>query len=188
MKKSILAALISGTISISAMAAPPAGEGIVNFKGTIVEAACSVDPSFTNQTVDLGQTAAAKLVKGGTSRPAPFTIKLVDCETGGKTKKAHIAFTGNMDKEVENGLAILGQAKGAAIQITGLDGKPVKLDGSKTNVTIQEGDNSLQFSAYLKGYPTAAVGRDDGGPVGPEGKAIVAGEFTSLVNFTMSYE
>ncbi|AAP95260.1 pilin protein [[Haemophilus] ducreyi] len=188
MKKSILAALISGTISISAMAAPPAGEGVVNFKGTIVEAACSVDPSFTNQTVDLGQTAAAKLVKGGTSRPVPFTIKLVDCETGGKIKKANIAFTGNIDKKVENGLAILGQAKGAAIQITGLDGKPVKLDGSKTNVNIQDGDNSLQFSAYLKGYPTAAVGRDDGPGPTPTGKAIVAGEFTSLVNFTMSYE
>lgn len=175
MKKIILATLISGAMSASAMAAPvSAGQGTVTFYGSIIEAACGIAPESTDQTVNLGQVASAQLEDGGTSRPVPFTIELVDCDTTTlKDNTATVTFTGGVNPNLADSLAIQGQASGAGVQIAGLGGVPVKLDGSAgTDLKIQNGDNSLLFSAYLKG----------------DGKTIVPCEFTALANFTMSYE
>ncbi|MDT1068431.1 fimbrial protein [Providencia stuartii] len=177
MKKIILASLISGAMSASAMAATEdAGQGTVTFYGSIIDAACGIAPESTDQTVNLGQVASAQLeVKdgvAGTSRPVPFTIELIDCNAETQDT-ATVTFTGGVNPNLDDSLAIQGQASGAGVQIAGLDGVPVKLDGSKgTSLNIQNGDNSLLFSAYLKG----------------DGQPIVPGEFTALANFTMSYE
>ncbi|HFQ2072986.1 fimbrial protein [Providencia stuartii] len=174
MKKIILATLISGAMSASAMAAPvDAGQGTVTFYGSIIDAACGIAPESTDQTVNLGQVASAQLeATDGTSRPVPFTIELIDCNAETQ-KTATVTFTGGVNPNLPDSLAIQGQASGAGVQIAGLDGVPVKLDGTKgTDLKIQNGDNSLLFSAYLKG----------------DGQPIVPGEFTALANFTMSYE
>ncbi|MEY0304810.1 fimbrial protein [Providencia manganoxydans] len=173
MNKLILATLISGAMSASAIAAPvDAGQGTVTFYGSIIDAACGIAPESTDQTVNLGQVASAQLAGGGTSRPVPFSIELVDCDTETQ-KTATVTFTGGVNPNLADSLAIQGQASGAGVQIAGLNGVPVKLDGTKgTDVKIQDGDNSLLFSAYLKGDSTT----------------VVTGEFTALANFTMSYE
>ena len=173
MNKLILATLISGAMSASAIAAPvDAGQGTVTFYGSIIDAACGIAPESTDQTVNLGQVASAQLAGGGTSRPVPFSIELVDCDTETQ-KTATVTFTGGVNPNLADSLAIQGQASGAGVQIAGLNGVPVKLDGTKgTDVKIQDGDNSLLFSAYLKGDCTT----------------VVTGEFTALANFTMSYE
>lgn len=175
MKKIILATLISGAMSASAMAATvDAGQGTVTFYGSIINAPCGIAPESTDQTVNLGQVASAQLEDGGTSRPVPFTIELIDCNAETQ-ETAYVTFTGGVNPNLADSLAIQGQASGAGVQITGLNGKPVKLDkseGSQTEIKIQNGDNSLLFSAYLKG---------DGQPIEP-------GEFTALANFTMDYQ
>lgn len=174
MKKVILAVLISGAMSASAMAAPvSAGQGTVTFYGSIIEAACGISPESTDQTVNLGQVASAQLAAGGASRPVPFTIELVDCDTSIKAI-ADVTFTGGVNPNLANSLAIQGTASGAGVIITGLDGKPVTLDGSAGagKIALQDGDNSLMFSAYLQG----------------DKRTIVPGEFTALANFTMQYE
>ncbi|MEQ4694639.1 fimbrial protein [Providencia manganoxydans] len=175
MKKIILATLISGAMSASAMAAPvDAGQGTVTFYGSIIEAACGIAPESTDQTVNLGQVASAQLANGGTSRPVPFTIELVDCDTS-IDSIADVTFTGGQNPDREGTLAIQGSAAGAGVVITGLNGKPVSLDGSEGagKIALQDGDNSLMFSAYLQG-------NEVGTPT--------PGEFTALANFTMSYE
>ncbi|MEX9786720.1 fimbrial protein [Providencia manganoxydans] len=173
MKKIILATLISSAMSTSVLAAN-AGQGTVTFEGSIIEAACGISPESTDQTVNLGQVASAQLTKNGTSRPVPFTIKLVDCDTSEK-KTVNVQFTGAINSELDDALAIQGSASGAGVVITGLDGAPVKLDGSKPAeadyVTLQNSDNSLLFSAYLKA----------------DGTEVIPGSFTALANFTMSY-
>lgn len=174
MKKIILATITSGAMSASAMAAPvSAGQGTVSFYGSIIEAACGIAPESTDQTVNLGQVASAQLKNGGASRPVPFTIELVDCDTS-INAIADVTFTGGTNPNLANSLAIQGTASGAGVMITGLDGQVVKVDGSQGagKIALQDGDNTLMFSAYLQG----------------DKQPVVPGEFTALANFTMQYE
>ena len=185
MKKIILATIVSTIMSSAAIAAPiDGGQGTVTFTGSIIEAACGIAPESTDQTVNLGQIASAQLSNNGTSRPVPFSIELVDCDldtivAGSDPAKnvsiATVTFTGGLNPAVptNDGLAIQGAASGASVQIVGLNGLPVKLDGSEgTSINLQNNDNSLLFSAFLKG----------------DGTAVSTGEFTALANFTMTYE
>jgi len=183
MNKIILATIVSAVMSSAAIAAPTdGGQGTVTFTGSIIEAACGIAPESTDQTVNLGQVASAQLLNNGTSRPVPFTIELVDCDVDALLASspdavgtATVTFSGGLNPAVatNDGLAIQGAASGASVQIVGLNGKPVKVDGSEgTTINLQNNDNSLLFSAYLKG----------------DGTAVTTGEFTSLANFTMSYE
>lgn len=172
MKKLILATAMSGVMSASALAAD-AGQGTVTFEGSIIEAACGIAPESVDQTVNLGQVASAQLANGGTSRPVPFQIELVDCDTSiGST--ASVTFTGGINPSLADSLAIQGTAAGAGVQITGVDGKVTKLDGSAPagSIALQDSDNTLMFSAYLKG----------------DGTTVVPGAFTALANFTMAYQ
>ena len=174
MKKIILAALVSGVMTSTAFAAPiDAGQGTVTFTGSIIEAACGIAPESTDQTVNLGQVASAQLANGGTSRPQTFSIELVDCDITGLTDgTATVTFTGGINPDLTDALAIQGQASGAGVKIIGLNGQAVKLDGSAgTTINLQNHENSLLFSAYLQGDSTP----------------VVTGEYTALANFTMAY-
>jgi len=180
MKKIILAALVSGVMSTPVLAADSAGDGTVTFEGSIIVAACGIAPESVDQTVNLGQVTTKQLAGGGTSRPVPFTIELVDCEmvdtTVDPTAKnmAKVTFTGGVSQEVPDTLAIQGSAAGAGVVIVGLNGQPVTIDGSSsTDINFQNGDNSLLFTAYLQGAATGTA---------------TPGAFTALANFTMSYE
>ncbi|MTC61459.1 fimbrial protein [Providencia rustigianii] len=173
MKKIILTVLISGAMSSSAMSATVnAGQGTVTFFGSIIDAPCGIAPESTDQSVNLGQIASAQLSAGGTSRPVPFKIELVDCDITTK-KSAEATFTGGPNTSLDNALAIQGTASGAGVVITGINGLPVKIDGSEGAgvVSLQNGDNTLLFSAYLQGDKTV----------------IKPGEFTAIANFTMQY-
>lgn len=195
MKKVILATLIFSAMSASGFAAEPdQGQGTVTFDGSIIEAACGIAPESANQTVHLGQIAKNVLSEGnansigaGTSSPVPFTIELVDCDTNfvvdeattppTTVKTASVKFTGSLNTAVTDNtmLAIQGTASGAGVVISGLNGQPVKLDGSETagSIALQNGDNTLLFSAYVQG--------DNKFEVKP-------GSFQSVANFTMSYQ
>lgn len=175
MKKVVLTAAIFTILSGSAIAADPInqGQGTVTFEGSIITAACGIAPESVDQTINLGQISSAKLADGGTSSPVPFTIELIDCDTS-TSGTASVTFTGGINPNLDDSLAIQGTASGAGVVITGLTGLPVKLDGSAPagSIALQDGDNSLLFSAYLKGDSSAAV---------------VPGAFTALANFTMQY-
>lgn len=191
MKKIMLATIISAVMSSAAIAAPiDAGQGTVTFQGSIIEAACGIAPESTDQTVNLGQIAKIKLVDSGTSTPVPFKIQLVDCDTSfvpaGATDPvttASVTFTGPgatiAGAESPNLLAIQGTAAGAGVAISGMNGEVVTIN-DKTKpagkITLQDGDNTLLFSAYLQGFP------------GSTAATITAGAFQSVANFTMSYE
>lgn len=180
MKKVILAVLISGAMSASALAAE-AGSGSVTFTGSIIEAACSIAPNSVDQTVELGAVASSQLADNGKSAPQTFEIELQNCdmsfetEAGTPVKTVSATFTGGISANdtTSTQLAIVGSAAGAGVVITGSNGVPVKLDGSVSTapVAIQNGKNILQYAAYLQGNDT-----------------VVPGDFTALTNYTLSYE
>lgn len=55
--------------------------GTVNFTGSVINAACAVNNTSTNQTVQLDQVRSARLVNIGDSiQNKPFKIELIDCD------------------------------------------------------------------------------------------------------------
>ncbi|EPL9571632.1 fimbrial protein [Providencia rettgeri] len=176
MKKIFLLALVSGAMSTSVFATDM-GHGKVNFKGSIIDAPCSISPDAIDQTVELGQISNMALVNGGKSSPRNFDIALENCDVTALTKGVQLTFSGavaSFDKANKT-LGIVGTGSGAGVQITNGSGNVITLGTPTPFQNIQDGNNTLRFSAYLMG---------NGGDI----KTITAGEFSSVADFTLSYE
>lgn len=150
------------------------GSGKINFKGSIIDAACSINPESIDQTVDLGQVSKAALQDGGKSTPRNFTIDLENCTFGKEAKnKVTVTFSG-MESDANNGLlGTTGAAKGASIAITDGSGQVISLNKPTKPQELQEGNNTLAFSTYLQG---------DG-----DDAALVEGNFIAVADFKLAY-
>ncbi|HBE9082024.1 fimbrial protein [Serratia fonticola] len=172
--------LAFGIASFAHAATDPAykdqGHGTVTFTGSIIDAPCSIDPDTIDQTVNLGQVSNVALQDDGntgTSTPKFFEIRLEKCNIGAAGKSVTAKFTGA--KGVPDGsLGIAGSAKGASIIMTDGDGQLIKLGDATAAQTLQNGKNTLLFSAYLQGDGASAT--------------IVPGDFKSVANFTLAYQ
>jgi len=147
------------------------GHGTVTFTGSIIEAPCSINPESVDQTVALGSVATVALADSGTSTPRPFQIKLENCSFS-TASGVSTTFTGA--EGADGLLGMTGTAKGASIAITDGTGAVIKMGMPSTAQQLQEGSNTLSFSAYLKG---------DGNSV-----TVVPGEFQSIADFSLSYQ
>lgn len=87
-------------------------------------------------------------------------------------KTVTTTFTG-AEGATAGSLGITGTAKGASIILTNGDGKQIELGKASDGHMLQEGNNSLLFSAYLQG--------DDG-------VTATTGDFTAIADFTLAYQ
>lgn len=184
LNKIMMAAVLAfGATSMMVNAAPTdQGHGTVTFKGSIIEAPCSITPETVDQTVNLGQVSNVTLKDGGQSSPKPFQIKLENCDLNpgdangvGKNNAVAITFTGASSVDNNELLGITGTAKGAGIAITDGSGTLIKLGQAANAQTLGNGNNTLSFSAYLQGSKAS-------------GATITPGEFQSVADFTLAYE
>lgn len=175
MNKTLVAAAIFCGLFASAANAADQGHGKVTFTGSIIDAPCSISPESGDQTVDLGQISKVALLNGGKSTPRNFSIELENCAFGtpAANNKVQVTFTGAESTDVPSLLGITGTAKGAGVAITSGDGQVIKL-GTPTNAqTLQDGNNTLTFAAYMQG--------------GTASNAVTEGEFQSVADFTLAY-
>ncbi|WP_368877481.1 fimbrial protein [Providencia vermicola] len=173
MKKIILATLISGAMSASALAVD-AGSGTVTFTGSIIEAPCSIAPGEENQEVALGQVSNVTLATGGSSSAQPFSIQLEGCNLE-NNNQVTVTFNGTAAGATgtpgADFLQITGDASGAAVKIMNASGATIAVNSGNTQNYVQ-GDNTLKFQAALQGL---------------EGATIVPGNFQAVTNFTLAY-
>nr|WP_283160723.1 fimbrial protein [Serratia proteamaculans] len=169
--------LAMGTVSV-------AQAGTVTFKGSIIDAPCSITPETADQTVNLGQVSNVALTKQGKSTPQTFDIKLDKCDVT-TLKNVTATFTGAASAGNADLLGITGTAKGASIAITDGASRVIKLGEATKAQKIQKGNNTLAFAAYLQGDPDVAA-TTPGGTATPA--VIVPGEFSSVVDFTLAYQ
>lgn len=178
----ILTGLIfaSGMTAFGASAAADGGAGRVDFRGSIIDAACSIDPDSSVIDVNLGQIASKQLEKEGSSTPVNFEINLKNCELSsdsgsGQAAKNTVSVTfGGSSANTENTLlGITGDASGAGVAMTDASGKRITLGQATSARALIEGDNTLGFSAFL---------------VGLKGVEATTGNFASTADFTLSYE
>ncbi|WP_336769298.1 fimbrial protein [Pantoea endophytica] len=148
------------------------GAGTVTIKGSIIDAPCSINPGSQDQTIDLGQVSKKQLAAGDKSTPVPFNIKLENCDfTAGKD--VSVTFTGQASAAVPTLIGMTGTASGASIGLTDGSGQLIKL-GQPSTMTLQNGSNTLSFSAYLQGDGASAT--------------ITPGVFQSTVDFSLDYQ
>lgn len=169
-----LVAAASLTIAASAFAAPikNQGGGDIVFKGSIIEAPCSIDYDLTDKEVNLGQVSDSLLTGGGKSHAVPFKIVLTDCNTDTMTK-VKTTVTGTPSALDATMLGMSGNAEGASIAIIDASGTLVKLGEATSPHILVTGGNTLQFNAYLQGSATAKV---------------TPGTFSSTASYALSYE
>lgn len=179
----LIAALSLGISSVvhAADPVPPAppkfgGGGTVTFTGSIIDAPCSIAAGSEELAVPLGQISKVALKNGGQSKARTFSISLENCEVGETDKnKVFYLFSGPDSSTVEDMLAITGAA-GAGVVITDGDNKVLTLGKmSDKPQKLVSGNNTLTFSAYLKGD-------------GSEDAKITEGEFSATADFKLYYQ
>ncbi|MBC3211569.1 fimbrial protein [Serratia fonticola] len=172
LNKIMLAAVMTlGTVSMANAANQ--GGGTVTFKGSIIDAPCSIDAGSVYQTVQLGDISSGQLKNGGKSTPQYILIKLVGCDVE-TAKDVTTTFTGAESEAAPGLLAMRGSARGASIAINDIDGKLLPLTTASKAQKIEDGWTTLRFSAHLQGDGASA--------------AITPGEFNSVADFTMAYQ
>ncbi len=178
LNKIMMAAVLAFGVTSVAHAADQ-GHGTVTFKGAIIDAPCSITPETVDQTVNLGQVSNVALKNGGQSTPKNFQIKLENCDLNekapGKNNTVAIKFTGASSVEDNALLGITGTAKGAGIAITDGSGTLIELGKATKAQTLQNGNNTLSFAAYLQGNKASDA-------------VITPGEFQSVADFTLAYQ
>lgn len=173
--KSVLSVIVvlSMVAGAAHAATPPKdqGHGKVTFTGSIIEAPCSISPKDVDQIVPLGEIANKALESNGKSAPHAFEIELINCNLD-TIKTVETTFTGAADTNDATMLGVTGSASGIGIVLTDGSGKPITLGQATEGQILQNGTNTLVFSAYVQG---------DGA------SAIIPGTFSSVTNFTLQY-
>ncbi|WP_110915610.1 fimbrial protein [Enterobacter roggenkampii] len=170
--------MVAGMSSFAHAAEPSQGHGKVTFQGEIIDAPCSVAPDSIDQTVDLGQIAKVSLQNGGESEPRQFSIKLENCDFGDPAAKNKVTttFNGVSVPDTNNKLLnISGNASGAGVGMRTFQGEDIVLGTGTTAQTLTgDGNNELQFTAFLKGVEAS-------------GAVITEGKFEAVTNFELAY-
>ena len=175
MKKNIIVAAIVATAVLS-MSNAFAAAGTVNFKGEILDAACTVDVGSQTQTVELGKYNKSEFkAAGDVTAATKFSIVLKDCPD--TVTSAAVRFDGTPDATDSTLLAIdssvTGAATGVGINLMSADKAQLPLHGSNSySYTLSDtADNTLDFYAQYKS--TVA--------------AVTAGPANSVANFSVVY-
>ena len=170
MIKTVMAGAVAmALVSFGANAANQ-GQGIVNFKGTVIDAPCGIAPESADQSIDFGQISKSHLnTADGISVKKDLNIKLVNCEPG---KNVAVTFTGATVSGAPTELGTAGDT-GTAVVISGQDGKLVSFGTEGAAQSLKEGDNMLHYSSWVK----KASGTE----------SVKEGDFTAVANFNLTY-
>ncbi len=174
MKNNLIVAVIASASILSAASAF-AADGQVNFKGEIIDAACTVVNNVSNPLdVTLGQVAKTAFTgAGSTASATKFTLQLKNCPetvTSATVKFDGAAVTG--DNSVLALTTETGVATGVGIQLSDASSAVLPLfTASTVYPLVSTGTNNLDFVARY--VATSAT--------------VTAGPANSVASFTVNY-
>lgn len=180
MKKSLVAGVVAMAMFSFGAHAVNGGSGVVNFKGSVIDAPCGIASESADQTIDFGQISKAHLDADGVSVKKDLDIKLVNCtlaKPAGSTpaafKTVTVAFTGATISGQNNELGTTGDT-GTAIVVSGADGKLVDFTGTASaSSNLKDGDNTLRYSTWVKKATSGT---------------LKEGDFSAVANFNLTYQ
>ncbi len=171
--RNVLAAAVVTGISFAAHAA----DGKINFTGTILDSACTVNTGTATQTVDLGQIPKSSFsAKGDVAAATRFTIVLDNCPTAVKT--ASVKFDGTADANDTSILALSsGQtAKGVGVALYEKDGvTPIPLATLSKSLTLDTTASYSNQMAFVAKYKATEA-------------TVTAGTANASSDFTITYQ
>ncbi|MFS9383010.1 type 1 fimbrial protein [Citrobacter sp. ANG330] len=176
MNKLLMTIALSSVLVAGANAADDQGHGKITFKGSIIDAPCSIDAKSLDQTIQLGAISKNQLAGGGKSTPVPLNIQLHDCDAA-TANKASITFSGiagDSAAGLDGSFAVTGQGAGVGVVIADLGGNVIKPEIKTSLPALSSGNNELEFQAYVQGSSAS--------------NAVTPGNFASVANFMMTYE
>lgn len=175
MIKTVMAGAVAmALVSFGANAANQ-GQGVVNFKGSVISAPCGIAPESADQSIDFGQISKAHLNADGISVKKNLDIKLVNCDATelATTGSVKVSFTGTSVNGLVKELGTAGDT-GTAVVVSEAGGNLVSFDGTAGAATkLQAGDNTLRYSTWVKKATSGA---------------LKEGDFTAVANFNLTYE
>ncbi|MCV3773536.1 MULTISPECIES: fimbrial protein [Enterobacter] len=143
-----------------------ASDGSINFTGTVLDAACTVDVGASSAlAVDLGSVQkSAFTAVGSTASATKFTLKVSKCPS--TITKASVKFEGISYDGDESVLALTtgtGVATGIGIQLLDSASTVVPLETPSSSYTLAtDVSNELDFYArYIQKAATVAAGKAD---------------------------
>lgn len=149
----------------------------INYKGTLIALPCTIEPGTEDPWYYLGVTPTKSLYRFTRTSGLLITFELKDCDTSlGSTVKA--SFSGPVNSEGLLQFTPESEAKGAGIGLEYLDGRSIPIDGTTDYaVPLTDGDMLIRLKAYVQGERQALAN-----------KSLVAGDFTAIMTYTLSYE
>ncbi|MBF4180418.1 fimbrial protein [Lelliottia nimipressuralis] len=177
----LLAIVATGMMSgLAAMPAMAAGDGTLNFSGSVIDAACTVAPDSKNMTVDFGTVGLAAFTKSAYpygSNSKTINVNLLDCPATISSAVVKITGKGQSVKNQGTNLATdtgAGAAQGVAVMFATInDSVVIQVNGEGKTYNINEGDNTLKFIAYVTPIDNTAN--------------VTAGTITATAQYTIVY-
>jgi len=162
-------ALILLLTSLSA----PATDVMLSIKGNIYDIACLVDSTSQNKVVDLGQAVASDFKRvGDTGTWKNFDITLSRCPRS--LTLATIQLEGQRDTTHPFKFANTGTAKGLALELADRNDSIILAPESRFNAVIDPVSHTADFPMAARYYASHTP--------------VSAGEFSSVVQFTFTYQ
>lgn len=179
-KIAAVAALVMGASNFANAAG--VNTGTVTFTGTIEDSPCSIVVGDEHQTVNLGHIGTGSLLGGKNSSAVDFKIGLENCSFDTESTMSTVfSAVGNESTANPGNVALMGsngEMAGSSIVLASYKGAQIKLGDADVQPLTMSGDKALSeqqlnFKAWVKGDAAA--------------DKIEVGEFSSVVNFAISY-
>lgn len=162
----------------SLTAAPALASENLAFKGTLVNAPCTLRAGDEALALDFG-TVIDKFLYSDTRTPSqPFRLHLDDCDTA-VMSGVKLTFSGTESLELPGLLALDASsvARGVAIGMTTEGGQALPLNVQGATTPLTPGDMTITLRAYVQAEPQAQASR-----------SLVHGPFTATATFVLEYE
>lgn len=182
-KSVMVGAAVAVALASFGASAANQGQGVINFKGSVIDAPCGIAPESADQSIDFGQLSKAHLEASGVSVKKDLDIKLVNCDaaaltgTGGAGKgksSVKVSFTGATVSGQTKELGTAGDTGTAIVISEATSNTLVSFDGTAGSLTkLKPNDNVLRYSAWVK--------KATGG-------TLKEGDFSAVANFNLTYE
>ncbi|WP_025123465.1 MULTISPECIES: fimbrial protein [unclassified Serratia (in: enterobacteria)] len=170
-----LALLLTGPILCCAPA--QAVENLA-FKGTLVNAPCTLRPGDEAIELNFG-TLVNKFLYSNTRTPSqPFSLHLDDCDTAVATG-VKLTFIGTENSSLPGLLALDASsvARGVAVGMETGAGQALPLNVQGSTAPLTQGNMAIALQAYVQAEPIAKANL-----------GIVPGAFTATATFALEYQ
>lgn len=145
--------VISCLLSLSSAHAEvfPQSWGRVSMQGAIIDTACTIAIESRDQTIDMGITPIADIIRDGGSSGKSFAIELIDCvlkrtDNSSEWNYFQVAFDGDSEGDL---FGVNGNVSGVSLQIMDTIGNIVSPGNPLPVIDITPGKMQLNYRMKL---------------------------------------